>query len=147
MSPCNFSFEYLFLFERKEYHLPSLSSKPVIKSSSEKSSLPMILTFFILALSPSSMMIFSSMVFLGLSTVSISTFAPYLPWEAYCLTSSLFIPFRVERLYTWPSAMPAPSSPVNKSSDFNALLPSSSIAEMDGLSKTLIIKAFPSLPI
>ena len=127
--------------------MPSLSSKPVIRSSSEKSLFPMMLTFFILALSPSSIIILSSMVFLGLSIVSISTPAPYLPCEAYCLTSSLFIPFNVERLYTCPSAIPAPSSPFSKSSDFKALLPSSSIAEIDGLSKTLIINALPSLPI
>ena len=105
------------------------------------------LIFSILALLPSSTFIFISILFLGFLISSISTSAPYLPFEAYDRTSSDFTPSRVDLLYTSPSFTPTPSKLSRSCSVFNALFPEISIAEIDGLSITLIIKVFPSLAI
>ena len=79
MSPSNVSFEYLLLFDKNENQFPSESSNASRSSSSGKIEFPIILILLIFADLPSSMIILKSIVFLGLSKVSTSTPAPYLP--------------------------------------------------------------------
>ena len=101
----------------------------------------------IFALLPSSTSILISILFLGLFISSISTLAPYLPFEAYDRTNSDLTFSRVDLLYTSPSLTPTPSKLSINCSVFKALLPDKSIADIDGLSSTVMIKVFPSLPI
>ena len=82
MSPFNFSLEYWLSFERNEKKDPSDNSKPSISSSFENISFPIIFIFLIFALLPSSTSMLISILFLGFTTSSISTPAPYLPFEA-----------------------------------------------------------------
>ena len=110
-------------------------------------SFPIILIFLISALSPSSTSILISILFLGLATSSISTPAPYLPLEAYERINSDLTFSKVDLLYTSPSLMPTPSRLSISCSVFKALFPDISIADIEGLSATVIIRVFPSLPI
>ena len=105
------------------------------------------LIFSILALVPSSTTILISILFLGFTISSISTSAPYLPFDAYERTSSDFTLSKVDLLYTSPSLIPTPSKLSINCSVFSALFPEISISDIDGLSTTVIIKVFPSLPI
>ena len=112
-----------------------------------KISFPIIFIFSIFALLPSSTSISISIRFLGLFISSISTVAPYLPLAEYDLTNSDFTFSKVDLLYTSPSLIPTPSRLSNNCSVFKALFPDSSIADMDGLSSTVMINVLPSLPI
>ena len=109
--------------------------------------MPIILIFFISALLPSSTSILISILFLGLTISSISTSAPYLPFDAYERINSDLTLSNVDLLYTSPSLIPTPSRLSRSCSVFNALFPEISIPEIDGLSTTVIINVFPSLPI
>ena len=147
MSPWSFSLEYWLSFLIKLKNDPSDNSNPSKRSSVEKTSLPIMLIFFIAALSPSSTSIEISIVFLAFKLSWISTLAPYLPFDEYERTSSDLTFSRVDLLYTSPSFTPTPSRLSINCSVFNALFPEISIPEIDGLSATVITSVFPSLPI
>ena len=114
--------------------LPSPNSKLLNNSSSGNNLFPSMFILSIVALSPSSTIIFTSTLFLGLVSSSTSTFAPYLPCDAYDLTNSAFILSNVDLLYTLPSDISTPSKLSNNCSVLRALLPDISIAEIEGLS-------------
>ena len=88
-----------------------------------------------------------SSVFLGFFISRISTDAPYLPFDAYDLTSSDLTFSSVDLLYTSPSLIPTPSRLSKSCSVFKALFPDISIADIDGLSTTVIINVLASRPI
>ena len=82
MSPISFSLEYWLSLDKNEKNEPSDSSNASNNSSSVYFSFPIILIFLIFALWPSSTSILISILFLGFNISSISTPAPYLPFDA-----------------------------------------------------------------
>ena len=122
------------------------SFKAFNSSSSLKSLLPTIFTNFNLAVEPSSISILNLTLFRSKSSEETSTWAPYLPWDMYCLSNSELKFSKIDLLNKVPSYTPDFFKPSSKFSVLIALFPSISISSMVGLSLRLINKALLSLP-
>ena len=136
--------EYLSSLVKNENQPPVFSSNRSIRSSSEKIVFPTTLMCLIVATVPSLTSIAMETRFLGSAMTSESILASYLPCNTYCRCNSNFIPSRVERWNTCPTASPAPFNPSSSASVSMALLPSMVISLMLGRSATITTSTPPS---
>ena len=90
---------------------------------------------------------FNLTLFLSKSSEETSTFAPYLPCDIYCLSSSELKLSKTDLLNKVPLKIPDLLRPSSRLSDFIASFPSIEISSIVGLSFKLIRRALPSLPI
>ena len=128
----------------QESQPPVLSSNSSSSSSSSKARLPVMLIRLMVAVSPSTMSIFTATRLRSRGVTEDFSWTAYLPWLKYWRRSSCSILSRTERLSTRPSASPMSFRAVSSSSVSRDLLPEMSILAMAGRSRTETISRPPS---